>query len=185
MMTDERPVVEVLNTIRQDQTPSDEQYRAIERAIVLLSADERLDVQQARETVLRDFIKDPYASGRFEVVDLELPEPLQRELFRLAANKGISIYYLAALYHCGRAAVRAESEAEIRRLREALTSVAAAQAHLRLLVENTADRTDEHGKGLHAAYVSALDLLEPDPVIVALVDTLRAAKWADTGRPER
>lgn len=54
------------------------------------------------KTVLR-FVKDPYATGRFEMVDLELPAALERELYTLSAEKAISIYYLAAIYAEGRA----------------------------------------------------------------------------------
>ena len=46
-------------------------------------------------------------------------------------------------------------------------------AELKILVENTADRTDDYGKGLHAAYGGVLDILTPDPMLDALVQAAR------------
>lgn len=58
-------------------------------------------------TVLR-YMVDPYATGTFKLVDLGLPTSLHDELMRLAIDKSISIYYLAAIYHEGRHAVASQ-----------------------------------------------------------------------------
>lgn len=46
-------------------------------------------------------------------------------------------------------------------------------AELRLYAENCADRTDDYGKGLYAAYRVAIEILAPDPAVVALVKAMR------------
>lgn len=47
-------------------------------------------------------------------------------------------------------------------------------AELKLYAENTADRTDDYGKGLRAAYSVAVGVLEPDPTLDALVKAARS-----------
>ena len=68
---------------------------------------ETLTTPGPQTTVLR-YMVDPYATGKFKLVDLELPTPLHDELLRVAADKGISIYYLAAIFHEGRHAAASE-----------------------------------------------------------------------------
>jgi len=66
---------------------------------------ELLEVETAastQPTILR-FVADPWATGKFELIDLGVPPPLLSELMRVAAHNGISLYYLAAIYKEGRA----------------------------------------------------------------------------------
>ena len=56
------------------------------------------------KSILAQFIEDPYASGRFENLGCQgIPEGIYNELLRVAADKSVSIYYLAAIYKCGQA----------------------------------------------------------------------------------
>jgi hypothetical protein len=54
-------------------------------------------------SVFDAFIDDPYASGQFENLGTQgLPEDIYAELLRVAADKSVSVYYLAAIYKRGR-----------------------------------------------------------------------------------
>lgn len=64
-----------------------------------------------RVSVLAEFIEDPYASGRFENLGCQgLPEDVYNELLRVAADKHVSVYYLAAIYKRGQADALAAKE---------------------------------------------------------------------------
>jgi hypothetical protein len=65
-----------------------------------------------KRSVFDEFIEDPYASGRFENLGSQgLPEDVYNELLRVAADKHVSIYYLAAIYKRGQAdALAAEDD---------------------------------------------------------------------------
>lgn len=55
-----------------------------------------------KDSVLAEFIEDPYASWRFENLGCQgLPPDVYNELLKVAADKHVSVYYLAAIYKRG------------------------------------------------------------------------------------